>query len=310
MTDHPEDQDLRIALEGLEEALNGRLRRDIELGPMTTYRVGGRASLYLEANSVDDLIDLSAALVERPVPVLVVGKGSNLLVLDGGFLGVAVHLGESFSAVDIRGTSVVAGGAALMPVVARRSVAASLTGFEWAVGVPGTIGGGVRMNAGGHGSDMATCLESIRVVDLASGDHGTVPADELDLAYRSSNIAPTTVVLEATLALTWGDQARSEAQLAEIVRWRRENQPGGPNAGSVFTNPPGDHAGRLIDLAGCRGMRLGTAEVSPKHANFLQADPGGSADDILDLMDEVRRRVLAHSGVELHPETRIVGRRR
>ena len=186
-------------------------------------------------------------------------------------------------------------------------VGAGLAGFEWAVGVPGSIGGAVRMNAGGHGSDIAANLVSIRAVDLAGGDHIEVPAAALDLRYRSSNVAATTVVTEATLALTPGDQARSEAELAEIVRWRRENQPGGANAGSVFTNPANDHAGRLIDRAGCRGLRIGTAEVSPKHANFLQADPGGSADDIFTLMAEVQRRVRSSTGVELHPELRMVG---
>ena len=294
-------------LEEIARRLGDRIQRDVPLGPLTTYRVGGSAALYLDATSILDLVALGEALADRPVPVVVVGKGSNLLVLDGGFAGVAVRLGESFSEVTIDATSVVAGGAALLPVVARRTAAAGLTGFEWAVGVPGTIGGAVRMNAGGHGSDMAASLVSIRQIDLIGGDHGEVPAAQLALSYRSSNLATTTVVLEATLSLSEGDPATSAAEIDEIVRWRRANQPGGANAGSVFTNPPGDHAGRLIDDAGCRGLRIGTAEVSTKHANFLQADPDGRADDILALMHEVQRRVADRFGIDLYPETHVVG---
>jgi UDP-N-acetylmuramate dehydrogenase len=245
------------------------------------------------------------------VPTLVVGKGSNLLVADAGFAGVAVLLGEAFASVEVAGSGsprlVTAGGAARLPVVARRTVRAGLTGFEWAVGVPGSIGGAVRMNAGGHGSDMAASLVEARVVDLATGGDDRVPAGALGLGYRRSSVGPAQVVVEATVGLAEGDRAASERELADIVAWRREHQPGGQNAGSVFTNPPGDSAGRLIDAAGCKGLRVGTASVSTKHANFFQADAGGSADDIVALMGQVRRRVRAATGVDLRPETRLVG---
>ena len=134
-----------------------------------------------------------------------------------------------------------------------------------------------------------------------------VPAARLDLGYRRSNLRPTTVVVEATIGLTQGDRGAGEAALAEIVRWRREHQPGGPNAGSVFTNPPGDSAGRLIDAAGLKGLRIGSAEVSTKHANFIQADAGGRAADVRAVMLEVQRRVAAATGVDLHTETVLVG---
>jgi UDP-N-acetylmuramate dehydrogenase len=163
------------------------------------------------------------------------------------------------------------------------------------------------MNAGGHGSDMAASLVEARVVDLRTGSDERVPAAALALGYRTSSISPSQVVAEATVGLAEGDRAVGERTLSEIVAWRRAHQPGGQNAGSVFTNPPGDSAGRLIDAAGCKGLRVGTASVSTKHANFFQADEGGSADDIVALMGEVRRRVREHSGVDLHPETRRVG---
>jgi len=163
------------------------------------------------------------------------------------------------------------------------------------------------MNAGGHGADMADSLRSVVLADLMTGVVTEVNADDLELSYRSSNIAPHQVVVEATFDLAVGDPQESQAQLSAIVRWRLANQPGGQNAGSVFTNPAGDSAGRLIDAAGGKGLRVGSAHVSEKHANFIQADPEGSSDDILLLMNEIRSRVRDHSGVLLHVETRLVG---
>ena len=163
------------------------------------------------------------------------------------------------------------------------------------------------MNAGGHGSDMSAVLGWADVVDLGDGTTRRLEVGELDLDYRHSVLSPAQVVAAAGLQLEVGDVGDGEALLAEISRWRRENQPGGSNAGSVCTNPPGDSAGRLIDLTGAKGLRIGTAEVSSKHANFIQADAGGSADDVRRLMQEVRRQVADAHGVVLHSETILVG---
>jgi UDP-N-acetylmuramate dehydrogenase len=296
------------AVERAADLLGARAERDVPLGPFTTYKVGGPAALLVRAATADDLAAVASAVAGTGVDVLVVGKGSNLLVADAGFAGVAVVLGEGFAGIDVDGTRVRAGGAAALPVVARRTVQEGLAGFEWAVGVPGSVGGAVRMNAGGHGSDMAATLESAEIVDLgAGGGPRTVAAADLALGYRRSAVAPRQVVVAATLGLARGDREAGKRTLSEIVAWRRANQPGGQNAGSVFTNPPGDSAGRLIDAAGCKGLRRGTAEVSTKHANFVQADPGGSADDVLALMGEVRRRVEEAFGARLEVETRLVG---
>ncbi len=254
-----------------------------------------------------ELRAVAAAVTSTGVDVLVVGKGSNLLVADAGFPGLAIVLGDAFAGVDVDGTTVRAGGAAALPVVARRTVAAGLAGFEWAVGVPGSVGGGVRMNAGGHGADLAASLVGVRIVDLRTGEDGAVPAAALDLGYRRSAVEPHQIVVTADLALTPGDPDRGAELLAEIVAWRRANQPGGPNAGSVFANPEGDAAARLIDEVGVKGLRVGTAQVSTKHANFIQADDGGRADDVYALMGEVHERVRAATGVALRPETRCVG---
>ena len=211
------------------------------------------------------------------------------------------------AALEVEGTTVGAGGAVALPVLARQTAAAGLTGLEWAVGVPGTVGGGVRMNAGGHGSDMAATLARVRLLDLQTGEDVEVPAADLHLGYRHSSVRAEQVVVRADFALSPGDPEAAAAEIAAIVRWRRDNQPGGPNAGSVFTNPDGDSAGRLIDAAGAKGLRHGTAEVSNKHANFIQADPGGRAADVHALMLEVRERVHEATGVTLVPETRLVG---
>ncbi len=290
--------------------LGPRARRHVPLGPLTTYRVGGAASLFVEALDREDLEAVAAAVRATDIPVLVVGRGSNLLVADEGFPGLAVVLGGAFAAIELDDGGVRAGGAVALPVLARRCTAEGMRGLEGAVGVPGTVGGAVRMNAGGHGADVAGCLRGAAVFDL-EGMPGAQPGwrtpAELALGYRSSGLGPRQIVVEAVFVLAPGSRAEGEAQLAEIVRWRRANQPGGANAGSVFANPPGDSAGRLIEAAGLKGHRRGSAFVSPRHANFFQADQVGSAGDVAALIDEVRTAVAECFGVELVPEVRLVG---
>jgi UDP-N-acetylmuramate dehydrogenase len=346
------------ALDVVADRLGDLVRREVPLGALTTYRVGGAARLLAEVADGSELLRLAEAVAGTGIDVLVVGKGSNLLVADAGFNGLAVVLGDGFTAITIGARSgrarrsegaevpanaevvpenaeimVEAGGAVALPVLARATAHDGLTGLEWAVGVPGSVGGAVRMNAGGHGSDVAATLRWVRVVDLASGEDGVMTADQLDLGYRRSALRATQVVISAGFGLRAGDAGRSMEAISEIVRWRRANQPGGQNAGSVFTNPgsagtaTGDagtatenagtatenagtatgSAGRLIEDAGCRGLRWGSAQVSPKHANFIQADPGGLANDVRDLVELVRLRVEETSGIHLETELRLVG---
>jgi UDP-N-acetylmuramate dehydrogenase len=270
--------------------------------------VGGTAGVLVEVNDEDDLGAVHVALgAAAPVDVLVLGNGSNLLVADAGFDGLVIVPGAGLAGVDITGTTVRAGGAAAFPLVARRSATAGLVGLEWAVGVPGTVGGALKMNAGGHGSDTAAVLARQRVFDVRSGRAAEAGPERLALGYRRSSLGAGEVVVWAEFALERGSRSEAEAAVAEIVRWRRAHQPGGSNAGSVFTNPDGDAAGRLVEAAGLRGQRLGTARVSEKHANFIQADDGGSADDVRRLIGEVRRVVLEQTGVALDVEVRMVG---
>ena len=291
----------------LQTDFGDRVVRDAGLGELTTYRVGGRAAVRVRAESPEDVIAIGRVIAKFGSAFAVIGRGSNLLVADEGFHGIAVTLGDGLAGITSAGTTVHAGGAALLPVVGRRTAAAGLTGFEWAVGVPGSIGGAVRMNAGGHGSDMAEGLVGVRVVDLASGDHREMSLADLGLGFRSSTLGRSMVVTDVELGLLVGDRATAESEISEIVRWRRENQPGGANAGSVFVNPLPDSAGRLVDEAGAKGLRLRSAEVSTKHANFIQVDDGGSANDVAELMALVRAQVHERTGVDLHAETHFLG---
>ncbi len=290
--------------------------RDVALAPWTTYRVGGAAAVFVRARSVADLGRIARARRASALPILVVGRGSNLLVADAGFDGIAVSLAEltDHLEIDLERSIVEAGSAVRLPVLARRTAAAGLTGFEWAVGVPGSIGGAVRMNAGGHGSDMAASLIEVDLVALdadpdADVEPRTVAASDLGLRFRGSDLRASDVVLSARLQLAPGDAVAAEEEIRQIVTWRRTHQPGGQNAGSVFVNPvPGVvSAGELIDECGLRGHRIGTACVSEVHANFIQADERGSADDVVRLMQHVRGVVLERTGHALRSEIRLIG---
>jgi len=301
--------------DALADSLGPRALRNQPLGPLTTYGVGGPAELLVEVDGPDDLRALSGVLVGRGIPLCVIGRGSNLLVADAGFDGVVVRLGTGFNWMTLPTRDpkepppfvLRAGASTPLPVVARKAAEAGWSGLTWAVGVPGSVGGAVRMNAGGHGSDMAGCLLRYSWVDLERGEVGNDDASRLHYGYRTSSIAAGQVVVEAELVVTPGDAEVERAELASIVRWRRSHQPGGSNAGSVFTNPPEAPAGRLIEDAGLKGARIGTAQVSVKHANFIQADRGGRADDVRALMEYVRARVLEHTGVLLSTEVRLLG---
>ena len=297
----------------VRETLGELAHFDAPLGALTTYRVGGVAEVAVHPTGESDLRRVADLLQQVSVEVLVVGRGSNLLVSDAGFVGVAVFTDRLPTSVELSPSedqqTVHASANTLLPVLARRTASAGLCGLEWAVGVPGSVGGAIRMNAGGHGSDIAASLKSSTICDLLRGTISVVSTDQLGLRFRGSALTATQLVLEAEFSVRPCDPVTANAQIEEIVKWRRDNQPGGQNAGSVFVNPrPGElSAGALIDDLGLRGMRHGTAEVSTKHANFIQADPDGSADDVVALMAKVREIVMRKSGIALRSEIRLVG---
>ena len=282
---------------------------DAPLGARTTYRVGGSVAALVTLDNEDDLKEFCARVADLDRRVVVIGNGSNLLVADGWHDLVAVHLTGEFLDMSVsdddQGVLVVVGAGLDLPVVARRLAGEGVVGFEWAVGVPGTFGGAVAMNAGGHGSEMRASVARVQV--CARGHLRWRDAREMDFSYRSSSVGEDAIVTRVALRLRRGDPVQARAQISEIVRWRREHQPGGANAGSVFRNPEGDSAGRLIEAAGLKGYRRGSAAVSDKHANFIIADPGGRADDVWELMRDVRSKVGEATGVWLETEHRLVG---
>jgi UDP-N-acetylmuramate--alanine ligase len=287
-----------------------RVHYGAPLGSHTTYRVGGSVSALVTLASLADLDFFSDRLTASTRPLWVVGNGSNLLVADGEHDVVAIHLDGAFVDLEVEplaGDDVVvrAGSALDLPVAARRLAGEGIVGFEWAVGVPGTFGGAVAMNAGGHGSDMSAHVSRVEV--WRAGRRAWRDAAEMEFAYRHSALAPGDIVTRVELRLRRGDTQSARERIAEIVRWRREHQPGGANAGSVFRNPEGDSAGRLIEAAGLKGVRRGSAVVSPKHANFIISDAGGTASDVFELVRLMRERVGHVTGVWLETEHRLLG---
>jgi UDP-N-acetylmuramate dehydrogenase len=296
--------------EGLDVAariLGELARADAPLGARTTYRAGGNAAIFVELADEGAIPRVAEAVRESGAQVLVLGKGSNLLIAERGFHGVVVTLGPTFDFVQVDATTITAGGATALPILARQAAAAGRPTLAWAVGIPGSVGGAVSMNAGGHGADTASALLECRVADLKTGAVTRRGNDVLDFSYRHSALQPTDLVLDATFTAPAGDARLAASSIDEIVTWRRRNQPGGRNAGSVFQNPEGDSAGRIIDELGLKGFRIGGAAISERHANFIQLDADGSSDDVAALIEAIIEIVHERCGVSLLPEVRRIG---
>jgi UDP-N-acetylmuramate dehydrogenase len=294
--------DLRAA--GVEQ-----VRADASLAELTTLRVGGRARALVTAEGDEDLAAVGRACLAHAAPWAVVGRGSNLLVSDAGWPGVAIQLGRGFRGIEFDGQLVHAGAAEPLPTLAVRVADAGLGGFAWACSVPGTLGGAVRMNAGAHGGEMADHLVEIDLLRLRTGTRETWPLATLGLSYRHSELPDDAVVVAASLRLPTAEPAAVREEISSIRAWRRAHQPlNDPNCGSVFTNPPGASAGRLIGAAGGKAIRVGGAGVSELHANFITTEPGASASDVRGVIRRVQELVLATAGVLLRPEVVMLGR--
>lgn len=293
-------------IDSLVEA--GIVSVEVPLGPLTTYKSGGPARFYVEVESQTELIDLVRSGLEDDLPVLVLGRGSNIVVADGGFAGLVVKLGAGFSSIEIADVEVTAGAAVSLPKLARASVEAGLTGLEFFVGIPGSVGGAVRQNAGCFGTEVKDRLASAVVLDLNDGVVSTKATQALDLGYRHSSIKSTDIVLRASFLAARGDIDNGQEELRRITRWRRDHQPGGTfNAGSVFKNPPDVAAGALIDSLGLKGMSVGDVAVSTRHANFFVAGTDATSADIRQLVRDVKDRVFELTGTILEPEIQFVG---
>ncbi len=286
----------------------GRVLAGASLAPLTTLRVGGPARVLVTAEQDRDLAAVATACRDHDLPWAVIGRGSNLLVADAGWPGVAVVLGRGYRGLEMAGDRITAGAAEPLPALAVRLADAGYGGFAWACAVPGTLGGAVRMNAGAHGADMASHLTEVEVFRLSSATREQWPPAALGLTYRHSELPEDAVVVAASLQLATAVPAEVRAEIASIRAWRRTHQPlNEPNCGSVFTNPPGDSAGRLIDAAGCKGLTVGGAEVSTRHANFIVTRPGATATDVATLIALVIAAVERIHGVQLRPEVRRLG---
>ncbi len=286
----------------------GVVLEGVPLGQYTTYKSGGPARYLVDLPDFRALTDLIATGVTGELPILVLGRGSNLVVSDAGFSGLVIRLGSGFGGVEIDGNDVRAGGAAPLALVARTSVDAGLTGLEFFVGVPGSVGGAVRQNAGCFGTETRDRLIVATIVDLRGGTTLELGPDELEMSYRHSNVTAEQVVVSAMFRATSGDSETGRGELRRITRWRRDNQPGGTfNAGSVFKNPPGTTAGEIIDSLGLKGMQVGDVAVSAKHANFFVAGPSATSADIRRLVAAVKDRVFEETGTMLEPEIQFVG---
>lgn len=300
--------DLARAEAILRAACGDRLRTAFAMAPLTTFRIGGPAALYLEPESEVDLSAASRAIVEADLAYAVIGKGSNVLVSDHGFDGLVLRLGRGFRWTARDGDRITAGGSMPLPALAGVALRHGLVGLAFGVAIPASLGGAVKMNAGAHGGQMSDVLADVEVYRLLDGGPDRISAAAMGFGYRHSELATDAVVIAATARLRPGDPTAIRASMDEAREWRRRTQPlAEPNCGSVFRNPADDHAARLIERSGLKGTRVGGAEVSRKHANFIVAGEGAVAEDVRALIELVGREVASRTGVTLEPEVQMIG---
>lgn len=275
----------------------------------TTMRVGGPAEILFSPASEGELLFAVREAKRAGAPFRIIGNGSNLLVLDGGLPGLTIRLGEAFSKISVNGNQIRAQAGALLSRVAAAARDASLTGLEFASGIPGSAGGGMAMNAGAYGGQLSDVFEGCRALDPETGIISALGPAEMALGYReSAALSRGLIVTEAAFRLTAGEKTAIQAKMDDLSARRREKQPLNlPSAGSTFKRPEGYFAGALIEQAGLKGLRVGGACVSEKHAGFVVNDRGATARDVLDLIRLVQARVFEHSGVRLETEVRILG---
>lgn len=285
--------------------------RILEAEPMsrhTTFRIGGPAELFVVPETVDEIAKIIAVCREEAAPYFVLGNGSNLLVSDKGYRGVVVQLYRSFGQITLEGNEIHAQAGALLSGIAAVARDASLTGFEFAGGIPGTLGGAVVMNAGAYGGEMKDVLKEVTVL-TPEGEILTLQADQLQMGYRTSVIKEAGyIVLEAVISLEKGDQEAIRSRMQELAGMRSSKQPlSYPSAGSTFKRPEGYFAGKLIMDSGLRGYQVGGAQVSEKHCGFVINTGNATAKDVTTLMSDVQRIVMEKFGVKLEPEVKFLG---
>lgn len=273
-----------------------------------TFRVGGAADYFVSPESAEEVRKIILLCKEKGVPYYILGNGSNLLVSDSGYRGVIIQIYKSMSNISVKGELVTAQAGALLSAIAAQAAAASLTGFEFASGIPGTIGGAAVMNAGAYGGEMKDVLAQVTVL-TKDGEILVIPGEEMEMGYRTSIVAKNQyIVLEAVIRLAHGKQEEIRARMNELKEKRTTKQPlEYPSAGSTFKRPEGYFAGKLIEDAGLRGFQVGGAQVSEKHCGFVINKDQATAAEVRELIRQVSERVREHSGVTLEPEVKMLG---
>ena len=294
----------------MQQVFGGSLRQGASLAPYTSARIGGAADVLIEVRSAQELADAARSLWQRGLAFRVLGGGSNVLVADGGVREVVIlnRARAKRFFVSESGPAVRAESGASLGTLARQSAARGWAGLEWATGVPGTLGGAVFGNAGAHGGDMSGSLKLAEILQQ-DGREESWPVERLEFAYRSSILKrkPGPIVLAATLALAESNADACKARIKRFNEQRERTQPAGASMGSMFKNPPGDYAGRLLDEAGLKGLRIGKARISDKHANFFMNEGGAQAEDVAGLIHTARQRVKERFGIELELEIELLG---
>ncbi|MBF6560442.1 MAG: UDP-N-acetylmuramate dehydrogenase [Candidatus Binataceae bacterium] len=291
----------------LRSRFGARLEAHRPLADLTSFQIGGPADLFITAETEDELMAVMAAAYRHGATAMCLGAGTNLLVSDRGVRGLVVKLGAGLARIVIDGANVVAGAAMQFGALVEAVVDRGLAGLEFGEGIPGTVGGGLVMNAGAFGGEMARVVTLVHGVTVA-GEARALTKDDVKFAYRRTDLPPRFIITRVDFALAPGDREALRSRVAELRAKRASRQPRGlPNAGSVFKNPPGGYAGRLLESAGLKGERMGGAAFSGQHANFIVNLGGARAAEVRALIDLARSKVMALSGVALEPEVRMIG---
>ena len=291
----------------LRQAMSGVVREREPMTRHTTYRIGGPAKLFLECDTVADLACATAILADEGFEWIVLGKGSNILVSDSGYHGAVLVLGKGFKRHAIEGEQLRTGAGVILGAVVQDAFKAGLSGLEFAVGIPGTVGGALVMNAGSRDEWIGSIVESVTLFVPGEGLVG-VRGPEVAWEYRGTDLPSRGIVVEAVLRVTESDAVHMRRSMEASLRRRKRSQPlSMPSAGSVFVNPQGDSAGRLIETAGLKGAQIGGALISDVHANFIVNTGGATAADVVELIQTVRDAVKELHGIELRPEIRFLG---
>lgn len=296
----------KLLMNGIDEK---NIIENVSMAQHTSFKAGGSADMMVIPQNIDELKYVLQTLANSGYPYMILGNGSNVLVKDGGYKGIIVKMGDAFDYVNVDGCKVECGAASLLSVAAKTAAAAGLKGFEFASGIPGSIGGAVFMNAGAYDGEMKFVLEKVRVISKDGSEDRFMTAEELDMGYRHTVLHESgDIVVEAVLKLEEGDVDEIKAKIADLTARRNSKQPVNfPSAGSFFKRPTGYFAGKLVQDAGLKGLAVGGAQVSELHSGFIINKGGATATDIIQLMEIVQQTVMDKFGVMLEPEVRIIG---